>query len=58
MEKIDFLYKYFHPMWAFLQYEVELPNDYLPISWVGGVLLRIPVFHAGGRGFDSHINQS
>ena len=23
--------------------------------WDGGVVVRIPAFHAGGRGFDSHI---
>ena len=27
-------------------------------SWVGGVVVRNPAFHAGGRGFDSHIRQS
>ena len=26
--------------------------------WVDGVVVRIPAFHAGGRGFDSHIRQS
>ena len=26
--------------------------------WVGGVVVRIPAFHAGGRGFDSHIRHS
>ena len=26
--------------------------------WVGGVEVRIPAFHAGGRGFHSHIHQS
>ena len=26
--------------------------------WVGGVVVRILAFHAGGRGFDSHIPQS
>ena len=25
---------------------------------VGGVVVRIPALHAGGRGFDSHIRQS
>ena len=29
-----------------------------PFRRVGGVVVRIPAFHAGGQGFDSLIRQS
>ena len=43
---------------SFLKEYSQQNNEAICTKWVGGVVVCILAFHAGGRGFGSHIRQS
>ena len=54
LKRLDYVLR--SNMIFFQNIHAELEHD--EYIWVGGVVVRNPAFHAGGRGFDSHIRQS